>query len=50
MVNQELPPPGWWDDPYGDPYLARWWDGKEWTDHTKAKADLPGPGAQQDPP
>ncbi|ABW13236.1 Scramblase family protein [Parafrankia sp. EAN1pec] len=27
-------PPGWYDDPSGEPG-ARWWDGNTWTDHTQ---------------
>jgi hypothetical protein len=39
-----LPPPGWHPDP-DDPQLLRWWDGKEWTDHTSI-ANLPPPPEQ----
>jgi hypothetical protein len=30
----ELPPSGWYPDPYGVPGLLRWWDGETWTEHT----------------
>lgn len=30
----ELPPSGWYPDPYGVPGLLRWWDGSTWTQHT----------------
>jgi hypothetical protein len=30
----ELPPSGWYPDPYGVPGLLRWWDGSTWTEHT----------------
>lgn len=32
-----LPPAGWYPDPYGEPY-ERWWDGAQWTDHTNVPA------------
>lgn len=32
-----LPPAGWYPDPYGAPY-ERWWDGAQWTDHTNIPA------------
>lgn len=32
-----LPPAGWYPDPYGAPY-ERWWDGAQWTDHTNVPA------------
>ena len=28
------PPPGWYNDPGGEPAL-RWWDGNQWTQHTR---------------
>jgi hypothetical protein len=30
----DLPPSGWYPDPYGVPDLLRWWDGSNWTRHT----------------
>ena len=30
----DLPPSGWYPDPYGAPELLRWWDGSTWTHHT----------------
>jgi hypothetical protein len=30
----DLPPSGWYPDPYGVPDLLRWWDGSTWTHHT----------------
>jgi hypothetical protein len=32
----DLPPSGWYPDPYGAPDLLRWWDGSTWTHHTHA--------------
>ena len=37
----DLPPSGWYPDPYGAPDLLRWWDGSTWTHHTH-----PGVGAE----
>ncbi|HTZ29483.1 MAG TPA: DUF2510 domain-containing protein [Streptosporangiaceae bacterium] len=34
----ELPPSGWYPDPFGVPGLLRWWDGSTWTQHTHADA------------
>ena len=30
----DLPPSGWYPDPYRVPGLLRWWDGSTWTQHT----------------
>src|SRR6202161_3803950 len=44
----DLPPSGWYPDPYGTPDLLRWWDGVNWTRHTHpavGAADTGGGGA-----
>lgn len=43
----ELPPSGWYPDPFGVPALLRWWDGSTWTHHTHADAatDADGGGS-----
>jgi len=44
----DLPPSGWYPDPYGAPDLLRWWDGATWTHHTHpgvGAADSAGGGA-----
>jgi hypothetical protein len=38
----ELPPSGWYPDPYGVPGLLRWWDGSVWTPHTHASGAADG--------
>lgn len=48
----DMPPAGWYPDPYGVPRLLRWWDGATWTQHTHqgsapASAD-PGPATSLD--
>ena len=40
--------PGWYDDT-DDPALARWWDGRGWTEHTLVIAEQP-PGVEPPPP
>lgn len=38
----DLPPSGWYPDPYGVPGLLRWWDGSTWTQHThQGETDAP---------
>ncbi len=48
----DLPPSGWYPDPYRVPGLLRWWDGSRWTHHTHQgdgtdAADGNGAGAVQ---
>ena len=33
----DMPPSGWYPDPYGVPGLLRWWDGAGWSEHTHAE-------------
>lgn len=37
------PPAGWYDDPAGDTTLERYWDGTQWTQHTRETASTPPP-------
>src|SRR5215469_1481086 len=34
LATMDLPPSGWYPDPYRVPGLLRWWDGSMWTQHT----------------
>jgi len=40
----DLPPSGWYPDPYGTPALLRWWDGSTWTQHTHPDVTAVGAG------
>jgi len=40
----DLPPSGWYPDPYGTPDLLRWWDGLNWTRHTHPGVDAADTG------
>ncbi len=40
----DLPPSGWYPDPYGTPQLLRWWDGSVWTQHTHPDPNAGGAG------
>lgn len=37
------PPPGWYDDPAGNTALERYWDGNQWTEHTRETASAAPP-------
>ncbi|MEZ5408026.1 MAG: AIM24 family protein [Acidimicrobiales bacterium] len=39
------PPAGWYDDPAGNTALERYWDGTQWTQHTRETASAPPPPA-----
>jgi Protein of unknown function (DUF2510) len=41
----DMPPAGWYPDPYGVPDLLRWWDGSTWTQHTHEGGAPQAPGA-----
>ena len=43
-ISSSGPPPGWYNDPGGVPAL-RWWDGSQWTQHTRPAGE-PQPGTQ----
>ncbi|QVJ00787.1 DUF2510 domain-containing protein [Nocardiopsis eucommiae] len=32
--------PGWYADPQGDAQTLRWWNGDEWTRHTRSLSEL----------
>src|SRR5699024_4830667 len=34
--------PGWYTDPQGDAQTLRWWNGDEWTRHTRSLSELQG--------
>ena len=34
--------PGWYTDPQGDAQTLRWWNGDEWTRHTRSLRELQG--------
>jgi hypothetical protein len=42
----DLPPSGWYPDPYGTPSLLRWWDGSVWTQHTHPDVTAVGSGGE----
>jgi uncharacterized protein YxjI len=44
-MGQPTPPPSWYDDPAGNGQL-RWWDGRQWTEHTQQRAPAPRPEQQ----
>ena len=49
----DMPPSGWYPDPYGVAGLLRWWDGSTWTQHTHAGSaheptDAAGPATSLD--
>lgn len=35
---RKLPPAGWYPDPAGDTGAQRWWDGRGWTFHLRARS------------
>ncbi|MDX6421748.1 MAG: hypothetical protein QOG28_6368, partial [Trebonia sp.] len=41
----DLPPSGWYPDPYGTLSLLRWWDGAGWTQHTHRDVTAGASGA-----
>jgi hypothetical protein len=43
----DLPPSGWYPDPYRVPGLLRWWDGSTWTHHTHPGGGTDGAGGAE---
>jgi hypothetical protein len=43
----DLPPSGWYPDPYRVPGLLRWWDGSTWTHHTHPGGGTGGAGSAE---
>ena len=37
------PNPGWYQDPYGNPNILRYWDGNQWTSNTQPNQQAPTP-------
>jgi hypothetical protein len=37
----DMPPSGWYPDPYGVRGLLRWWDGSVWTEYTQSQDSPP---------
>jgi hypothetical protein len=46
----DMPPPGWYADPYGIPGLLRWWDGSGWTVQTQLTPEQPRQARETDGP
>ncbi|MFV2194566.1 DUF2510 domain-containing protein, partial [Nocardiopsis sp. LOL_012] len=40
--------PGWYADPHGDDQALRWWNGGEWTRHTRSRSELQGAAASDE--
>ncbi|MBV9382142.1 MAG: DUF2510 domain-containing protein [Streptosporangiaceae bacterium] len=45
----DMPPTGWYPDPYGVPGLLRWWDGTAWTAHIQSDPAAPRGGGAEGP-
>ena len=43
MTGQATPAAGWYPDPQGTPNTLRWWDGTQWTQHTRQGQAAPPP-------